>query len=41
MKAKFSNPKMMLNKSTNDIRKRRSLRSVKEDAKIPLASGQS
>ena len=37
MKAKFSNPKMM---STKDLEKE-IVKVVKEDAKIPLASGQS
>ena len=37
LKAKFSNPKMM---STKDLEKE-IVKVVKEDAKIPLASGQS
>ena len=37
MKAKFSSPKMM---STNDLEKE-IVKVVREDAKIPLASGQS
>jgi len=37
MKAKFSNPKMM---STKDLEKE-IVKVVREDAKIPLASGQS
>jgi len=37
MKAKFSNPKMM---STKDLEKE-IVKVIKEDAKIPLSSGQS